>query len=110
MKIELKLVLKTYDRAYEILNKIKNAGFNATVISGESLRHAVDYVPEDYNFMNLRQVEQKEFMERIFCIFVIDKDQLEELKIVIRECTNNFEKIKGFMYSRKIEDFEGSIK
>lgn len=110
MKIELKLVLKAYDRAYEILNTIKNAGFNATVISSESLRHAVDYSPGDHHFINLRQLEQKEFMERVFCIFVVDEGRLDELKKVIRECTDNFTKIKGFMYSKKIEDFEGSIK
>ena len=30
-------------------------------------------------------------------------------KEVIRENTDNFKKIKGFMFSRPIEDYEGSI-
>ena len=34
---------------------------------------------------------------------------LEDLKKVIRETTKNFTEIKGFMYSRAIDDFEGSI-
>lgn len=110
MKVELKLVLKTHDHSYEVLNTIKNAGFNATIISSESLRHAVDFAPSDNHFMNLRQLEQKEFMERMFCFFVVDDSRLNELKEIIREITQNFTKIKGFMYSRKIENFEGSIK
>ena len=46
MKVELKLVLKTHDHIYEILNTIKNAGFDATIISSESLKDAVDFAPE----------------------------------------------------------------
>ena len=37
------------------------------------------------------------------------KNGLEDLKKVIRETTKNFTEIKGFMYSRAIDDFEGSI-
>lgn len=110
MKVELKLVLKTHDNIYEILNTIKNAGFDATIISSESLKDAVDFAPGDSHFMNVRQLEQNEFMERMFCFFVVDESRLDELKTVIREATQNFTTIKGFMYSRKIEDFEGSIK
>ena len=46
MKKELYLVLKSSDKAFETLEELKREGFNATVVSGESLRHAVDYYPE----------------------------------------------------------------
>ena len=36
-------------------------------------------------------------------------NRLEDLKNVIREYTSNFKEIKGFMYSRPIDDYEGSI-
>ena len=42
MKVELTLVLKTTERAYGALEAIKRAGYNATVMTSESLRHAVD--------------------------------------------------------------------
>ena len=109
MKVELTLVLKTTERAFETLEALKKAGFNATVMSSESLRHAVDYYPEEHTFINLRHIEQKDEMESVLCLFVIDNDRLEELKSVIRYYTENFKEIKGFMYSRSIDDYEGSI-
>lgn len=109
MKIELTLVLKSTDRAYETLQQLKEAGFNATVMSTESLRHAVDYYPGEHHFINLRHVEDRELLESILCVFVVDDNRLENLKAVIRECTSNFKDIKGFMYSRSIDDYEGSI-
>ena len=109
MKVELTLALKTTERAFDTLEALKNAGFNATVMSSESLRHAVDYYPGEHTFINLRHIEQRELQESVLCLFVIDDNRLEELKRVIREYTENFTKIKGFMYSRSIDDYEGSI-
>ena len=109
MKVELTLMLKTTEKAYETLEALKSAGFNATVMSSESLRHAVDYYPGEHTFINLRHIEQKEMLESILCLFVTDDNRLDDLKNVIRKCTNNFKDIKGFMYSRSIDDYEGSI-
>ena len=109
MKVELTLVLKTTQKAYGALEEIKKEGFNATVMSSESLRHAVDYYPGEHHFINLRHIEEKQSLESILCVFLVEADRLEELKKVIRKCTNNFQDIKGFMYSRPIEDYEGSI-
>lgn len=109
MKVELTLVLKTTERAFETLEALKSAGFNATVMSSESLRHAVDYYPGEHTFINLRQLEQKEMLESVLCLFLVDDNRLNDLKNVIREYTKNFTVIKGFMYSRGIDDYEGSI-
>lgn len=109
MKKELYLVLKSSDKAFETLEELKREGFNATVVSGESLRHAVDYYPEEHHFFNLRQLEQKELAQSVLCLFIIDENKLETIKNIIRRYTRNFEDIKGFMYSRDINDYEGSI-
>lgn len=109
MKVELTLVLKTTDKAYGALEEIKKAGFNATVMSSESLRHAVDYYPGEHHFINLRHIEEKQSLESVLCVFLVEKEHLNELKQVIRDCTNNFQELKGFMYSRPIDDYEGSI-
>ena len=110
MKKELYLILETSDRAYSTLQEIRSEGFNATVVSSESLRHAVDYYPGEHHFFNLRHLEKQEMLESILCIFVVDESKLDELKNIIRKQTSNFLDIKGFMYSRSIEDYEGSIK
>ena len=110
MKVELTLVLKSTERAFETLQKLREKGFNATVMSSESLRHAVDYYPGEHHFFNLRQLEEKEMFESVLCVFVVDQEKLDLLKNTIREKTGHFLDIKGFMYSRPIDDFEGSIK
>ena len=109
MKVELTLVLKTTERAFETLEALKSAGFNATVMSSESLRHALDYYPGEHHFINLRHIEQKEMLESVLCLFIVEQERLEQLKQVIREYTANFKEIKGFMYSRPIDDYEGSV-
>ena len=109
MKVELTLVLKTTERAFETLEALKKAGFNATVMSSESLRHALDYYPGEHTFINLRHIEEKEELESVLCLFLVDDNRLEDLKNVIRKYTNNFREIKGFMCSRPIDDYEGSI-
>ena len=109
MKIELTLVLKTTERAMETLEALKTAGFNATVMSSESLRHALDYYPGEHTFINLRHIEEKDIMESVLCVFLVENERLDVLKQLIRERTNGFKDIKGFMYSRPIDDYEGSI-
>ena len=109
MKKELYLVLENSETAFATLEELKKEGFNATVISTESLRHAVDYFPEEHHFVNLRQLEQKQLLQSLLCLFVVDAEKLNNIKEVIRQYTNNFKDIKGFMYSRDIADYEGSI-
>lgn len=109
MKRELYLVLETSEQAYETLKNLKDEGFNATVLTSESLRHAVDYYPGEHHFFNLRHLEEGNLLESILCLFVVEEDRLNSLKNIIRKETNNFSDIKGFMYSHKIEDYEGSI-
>ena len=109
MKKELYLVLKNSDKAFATLEELRKEGFNATVVSTESLRHAVDYYPEEHHFFNLRHFEEKEMLQSILCLFLVDTEKLDTIKSIIRNYTNNFKDIKGFMYSRDVLDYEGSI-
>ena len=83
MKKELYLVLKSSDRAFSTLEELKREGFNATVVSTESLRQAVDYYPEEHHFFSLRHLEQKELTQSVLCLFLVDADKIEHLKQII---------------------------
>lgn len=109
MKKELYLVLKSSDKAFATLEELRTKGFNATVVSSESLRQAVEYYPEEHHFFNLRHLEQHDLTQSVLCLFVIDEENVETAKNIIRNVTNNFKDIKGFMYTRDILDYEGSI-
>ena len=109
MKTLVYLVMEACPQALHVLEEIKSDGYNATVMSTESLRHALEELPEERHFFTLRHYENTQNKSSMFCLFVVDSDKLEHLKDVIRKNTNNFKDIKGFMFSRKIEDYEGSI-
>ncbi len=109
MKKALYLVLKGSNRAFETLDDLRERGFNATVVSSESLKRAVEEYPEERHFFNLRHLENHELNESILVIFVVEEDKLTELKDVIRWDTNNFIDIKGFMYSVDLNDYEGTV-
>ena len=109
MKRIVYLVLKSTPDAIRTLEEIRRDGYNATIMTTESLRHAMDELPEERHFFTLRQVEKMSTNESILCLFIVDENKLEHLKEVVRNNTDNFNKIKGFMFSRPIEDYEGSI-
>lgn len=105
----LYLGLESSPAAYRTLEELKAEGFNATLLSAGSLRHAVDYYPEEHHFLSLRHLEEKEKAEFVLCLFVLPDEKVEQAKETIRAYTNGFADIKGFMFSRAIEDYEGSL-
>ena len=109
MKKALYLVLKSTTRAFETFEDLKSRGFNGTAVSSESLRKAVEYYPEEHHFFNLRHLENHDIKESVLVIFVVDEENLTELKDVIRWDTNNFTNPKGFMYSVDLVDYEGNV-
>ena len=109
MKTALYLVLKSTEDAFHTLELLREDGYNGTLINTESIRHAVDTLPEEHNFYTLRHFEKAEYLASIFCIFVVENDRVEPLKKIIRESTDNFKRIKGFMYTYELKDYEGTI-
>ncbi len=109
MKRIVYLVIKSTQDGYHCLEEIGKSGYNGTIMTTESLRHAIEDLPEERHFFTLRHVEKVKTNESIMCLFVVDEDKVEHLKGVIRETTENFEKIRGFMFSRPIDDYEGSV-
>ena len=106
----LYLVMKNSPAAFSTLESLSKEGFNATVVNTESLHKAIDYYPEEHHFFNLRQFESmKENAETVLCIFVLEEGKLQKAKTIIREQTNHFQDIRGFMYTQSLEDYEGNI-
>ena len=109
MKKALFVILKNSPEAHDILEELKSEGFNGTLIGSNSLRHAMEYYPDDHNFLNLRHLEDTEVSESILCMFVWDEEVINVIKDKVRKYTNNFRDIKGFMFSKNIEDYEGTL-
>lgn len=111
MKRLVYLVLKQSPDVFHVLESIQEDGYNGTIISSESLKRAIEEPPEEKHFFSLRQVEELSLQQSqsLLCLFVVDEDKADHLKDVIRENTGNFVKAHGFMFSRPLDDYEGSI-
>ena len=109
MKKVLYVILKNTPTVHDMLEELKNEGYNGTLIGSNSLRHALDYFPEEHTFLNLRHLEDSETSESILCMFVWDEDVIEIIKEKVRKYTNNFKSLKGFMFSKDVTDFEGTM-
>lgn len=109
MKKVLYLVLKNTVDTADILVDLREKGFNATIMSTESLRHALEYTPAAHHFFSLRHMENETLQESMMGIFIVDETSSEILKREIREQTENFSKVKGFMYTQDLSDYEGTI-
>ena len=109
MKKVLYVVLKNTPTVHDMLEELKNEGFNGTLIGSNSLRHTLDYFPEEHTFLNLRHLEDAETSESIMCMFVWEEDVIEIIKEKVRKYTNNFKDLKGFMFSKEAPDFEGTM-
>lgn len=110
MKRILYLFLENSPTAIEVLRSIKEKGFNGTMLETISLRHAIDgNLPEETHFFNLMDWSILDSKESTVSMFLIDDSRVDELKDSVREHTDNFTRIKGGMFTKKIEDFEGNI-
>ena len=111
MKKVLYLILENGEAALEVFESIRKKGYNGTLMHTTSLRHAMDdNQPEDTHFFSLAAYERlHNHGEAMFGLFVVDEGELGELKKLIREHTDDFKSIRGGMYSRDIEDYEGSF-
>lgn len=108
MKKVLFLVMKQSGEALEVLQSLNKDGYNATIIATDSLHHAF-LNNEEHHFYSLRHIQKETFNESTMGIFVSDDSSIEELKNKIREYTDSFKKVRGFMYSLPLNDYEGSF-
>lgn len=111
MKCILYLILESGHAALETFESIKEKGYNGTVIESASLRHSLeDAFPEDKHFFSLANYERvMDGRGATYALFIEDENNLSQLKDTIRELTDGFKRVKGAMFSQKIEDYEGAF-
>lgn len=109
MKSILYLILENSPLTLKTLESIKKEGFNGTVIESSSLKHALKDEEFEGSFLNLHHLEHSLKDESTIILFIVDDAKKESLKNVIRDTTSSFTKIKGFLFTQSIDDFEGNI-
>lgn len=110
MKQLLIVILDHGELVDDLFKDLSSHHYNATVFNARSIKHILeDEENDDIHFFNLSHLDKHNYDTSTSCYFLVDQDQLEDLKNLIREKTGSFKKIKGSMFSLPIIDYEGSL-
>ncbi len=111
MKHLMFIILNSDDIAEKAMEKLTEAGFNGTVIPSSSLRHVLSEEKEEDIpfFVNLNHLEKIHYKSSKTFFALIDEEKIEAVKTIIRDCTDDFKKCKGAMFTIPVDSFEGSF-
>lgn len=110
MKHLLFTILENTKETHDLIHHLSNIGYNGTVLSSTSLKHILNDENEDVpSFFSLAHIHENKFVQNTTIYFILEDDELEEVKSEIRKYTNNFTNTKGGMFASPIESYEGSF-
>lgn len=110
MKHLLFTILENTKETHDLIHHLSNIGYNGTVLSSTSLKHILHDENEDVpSFFSLAHIHENKFVQNTTIYFILEDDELEEVKSEIRKYTNNFTNTKGGMFALPIESYEGSF-
>lgn len=110
MKHLLFVTLENTKQCYDLIHKLSNLGYNGTVLSSTSLKHILQDENEDVpSFFSLAHIHENKFVQNTTIYFILEDDELEEVKKEIRDATESFKNTKGGMFALPLESYEGSF-
>lgn len=94
----------------DMIHELARNGINGTVLASTSLKHFMnDLEGNEMNFISLRHLEKISFEDNTTFYALLEEEQIEVAKTIIREQTKQFNKVKGGMFVLPIETYEGSF-
>ena len=110
MKHLLFTTLENTKETHDLIHHLSNLVYNGTVLSSTSLKHILQDENEDVpSFFSLAHVHENKFVQNTTIYFILEDDELLEVKSEIRKATNDFKSTKGGMFATKLESYEGSF-
>lgn len=110
MKHLLFVVLENKKETNDLIHTLSKNGFNGTVLSSTSLKHVIHDEEEDTpSFFSLAHLSENRFVHNTTIYFILESKELDDVQKLVREYTENFNKIKGGMFATPVESYEGSF-
>ena len=110
MKHLLFTTLENTKETHDLIHHLSQLGYNGTVLSSSSLKHILHDENEDVpSFFSLAHVHENKFVQNTTIYFILEDDELEEVKSEIRNATKEFTTTKGGMFSVALDSYEGSF-
>lgn len=110
MKYLLFVVLENTKETSDLIKELSNRGINGTVMASTSLKHVFEDEREDtLSFVSLSHIDQHKLTQNTTVYFILDEKNIEEVKQIVREKTNNFTNTRGGMFTSPLSSFEGSF-
>ena len=110
MKYLLFVVLENTNQTSDLIKELSLKGINGTVMASTSLKHVFEDEREDtLQFVSLSHLDQHKLTQNTTIYFILDEKNIEDVKQIVREKTDNFTNTKGGMFVTPLESFEGSF-
>ena len=110
MKHLLFMTLENTKETHDLIHNLSKIGYNGTVLSSTSLKHILQDENEDVpSFFSLAHIHENKFVQNTTIYFILEDEEVEEIKAEIRKATNNFTTTKGGMFTAPLESYEGSF-
>ncbi len=113
MKVLLYSILDKGPRTDALHRAIFKKGYNASILETSGLRHVLEEMDEPHKMatLSLSDIAEtpQEYAGSTTMFIILDEDKVEEVKSLIREYTESFQKIHGAMFAFPIPSYEGSF-
>ena len=108
MKYYLFINLEDTKETEQLIITLKDKGYNATVSYSKSLKHLTGE-SDEINFLSLHHLAEVNENESTTLHIVVDEKANEDITSIVKEITHNFTTTKGYVFSIKIDQFQGSF-
>ncbi|MDO5330844.1 MAG: hypothetical protein Q4F15_05455 [Bacillota bacterium] len=104
-------VFEDLDATRDMLYSLKDLGYNGTLMGSSSVNRsfACKKKAGQGAFFSLSDYAEGVKEPNLTAFFLVDEEEADKLKQLIREGTEEFSKIHGVMFSFPVSDYEGSI-
>ena len=110
MKHLLFVVLDNKKETHDLIQSLSKKGINGTVLNSTSLKHVIQDEEEDTpSFFSLAHLTENRLVHNTTIYFLLEDNEVEEVKNEVRKFTKDFTLVKGGMFSTPVESYEGSF-
>ena len=110
MKHLLFITLENTKQTHDLIHNLSTLGYNGTVLSSTSLKHILQDENEDVpSFFSLAHYHENKFVQNTTIYFMLEENEIEEVKSEVRKYTDDFKNTKGGMFTLPIDSYEGSF-
>ncbi|MBP5217110.1 MAG: hypothetical protein J6038_04670 [Bacilli bacterium] len=109
MKVMLFCVFEDSRETQQMLSSLQEDGYNGTLMGASSVNHAFSRKADGVASYSLSDFAEGVKDPNLTAFFLLEEEELRKVQSIIREKTENFQKIHGMMVVLPATSYEGSF-